>query len=130
MSPNNFINKIRYWDNMTAKWIIRHFYTVFFQIILVIIFVFWFINLFSVIDTTLQVDNTNLMERFLATQSTNSTIIVFLLILNSFWMLFMFNSLLRLRTLLKDINYNIIRRKTQRNYQRHKPRKPPKPDRA
>jgi hypothetical protein len=116
MAYNKFLNKVRYWDNMVANWITRHFYTLFFQIILVIIFLVWFVNLFSVIDLSVQIPKANTTERILMSQSINSTILVFLLILNSFWILFIFNGIIRLRTLLRDINYNINRMRTEKNF--------------
>ena len=101
------MDKIRYWDNLTAKWIMRHFYFMFFQAVLLIIFLFWFVNMFKVIDAPFQANPSNILERLLVTQSVNTTIIVLLLLLNSFWILYIFNGIQRLRVLLKDISYNI-----------------------
>lgn len=109
MAFNDFMAKIRYWDNLTAKWLMRHFYFMFFQIVLLIIFLFWFVNMFNVIDTNYQVSKSSVLERALMTQSINTTIIVLLLLLNSFWMLYIFNGIQRIMNLLKDINYNINR---------------------
>ena len=110
MPFKDFMNKVRHWDNLTAKWLIRHFYFTFFQIVLVVVFVFWFANLFNIIDTSVAVSKTNIQERMLMAFSINTTIIVFLLLLNSFWLLFMFNTMQRLTTILKDIGYNLTRR--------------------
>ena len=44
MSFNDFMNKVRQWDNRTAQWIIRHFYILFFEMILVAIFIGVFVN--------------------------------------------------------------------------------------
>ena len=109
MAFNDFMNKIRYWDNLTAKWLMRHFYFLFFQIVLVVVFLFWFFNLFNVIDTTTQVPKDHLLERIAVAQSINLTIIVLLLLLNSFWMLYIFNVIQRLHHILKDIGYNLSR---------------------
>ena len=117
MSINNIMTKIRYWDNLTAKWLMRHFYFLFFQIVLFIIFLFWFVNMFNVIDASDQVSSSSVLERIAMTQSINTTIIVLLLLLNSFWMLYIFNGIQRLTNLLKDINYNINRARTKsKNY--------------
>ena len=110
MAFKDFMNSVRYWDNLAAKWLMRHFYFTFFQIVLVVVFVFWFINLFNTIDINVSVAPTNLTQKILISQSVNSTIIVFLLLLNSFWLLFMFNTLQRLLSALKDINFNLSRR--------------------
>ena len=107
MGFEEFMSKVKYLDNLVARWLMRHFYVMFFQIVLVAIFVFWFINLFSVIDTSTQVPHDDNLQRMISVQSIHSSIIVFLMLLNSFWLLFMFNSILNLRNILKDISYHI-----------------------
>jgi len=111
MSFNDFMNKVRQWDNKSAKWIMRHFYIIFFEIVLVVIFIAYFVNTLKVIDISIHVTESNIIERLLLVQSTNFSIIVILMLLNSFWMLYIFNSILRLRSILRDINYNLIRRR-------------------
>lgn len=115
MPLNGFMSKVRYWDNLAAKWILRHFYFIFFQIALFIIFFFWFVNMFNVIDSSFQTPKTTLMERLLAAQSINITIIALLILLNSFWVLYIFSSIQRASGFLKDITYHLsrIRRKNQ-----------------
>jgi len=103
------MTKIRYWDNLVAKWLMRHFYFMFFQIVLFIVFLFWFVNMFNVIDVNYQTSRSSVLERAIMTQSVNSTIMVLLLLLNSFWMLYVFNGIQRITNLLKDINYNVHR---------------------
>lgn len=110
---NGFINKIRYWDNLAAKWMMRHFYIMFFQIILVTIIFFWFVNTISTIDLSQQSQHGTLAEKILVNMSSNMTILVFLVILNSFWLLFMFNGLIRLRSTIRDIHYSLSRMKTK-----------------
>ena len=109
MSYQDFMNKVRHWDNLLAKWILRHFYFMFFQIVLVAIFLCWFINLFNVIDTASQANRSNLIERMLSAQSVNTTIVVFLLLLNSFWMLYIFNGVQRMMSSLRDMSYHLSR---------------------
>jgi len=109
MTFNDFMAKIRYWDNLTAKWLMRHFYFMFFQIVLFVIFLFWFVNMFHVIDVNYQIPKSSILERAIMTQSINMTIIVLLLLLNSFWLLYIFNGIQRLTNILKDISYNINR---------------------
>ena len=106
MAYSDFMKKVRYWDNLTARWILRHFYLMFFQIVLVIIFVGWFINTLQVIDISFETGKYDVLERLLLTQSINTSIIVLLAILNSFWLLYLFNGIQRLRSILKDISYN------------------------
>ncbi|MCK5178735.1 MAG: hypothetical protein KAR32_04330, partial [Candidatus Omnitrophica bacterium] len=80
MAYKDFMSKIRYWDNLTVKWLMRHFYFMFFQIVLFVIFLFWFVNMFNVIDTNYQISRTSVLERAVMTQSINATIIVLLLL--------------------------------------------------
>ena len=108
----DLMTKIRYWDTVMVKWLMRHFYMTFFQIVLVVVFVFWFINTISVIDIGSQTP-VNLAERALVNQSVNMNLIVFLMLLNSFWLLFMFSTIQNLRSLLKDIIYNTSRLRTR-----------------
>ena len=115
MAFKDFMVKIRYWDNLTAKWLMRHFYFMFFQIVLFIIFLFWFVNMFNVIDINTQASKSSILERAAITQSVNTTIMVLLLLLNSFWMLYVFKGIQNIMNLLKDINYNIHRLLTKKN---------------
>jgi len=109
MAFKDFMAKIRYWDNMTAKWLMRHFYFMFFQIVLFVIFLFWFVNMFHVIDVSYQASENSVIERAAVTETINTTIIVLLLLLNSFWMLYILNGIQRLGNILKDVSYNINR---------------------
>ena len=112
MGYNDFMNKIRQWDNRTSQWIIRHFYILFFEIILVAIFLAVFVNALKIIDVSVDIQKTNIIERLLMTQTVNTLLIVILLLFNSFWMLYIFSSLLRLRSLLKNIDFNLGKRRT------------------
>lgn len=103
------MNKIRHWDNLTAKWLMRHFYFMFFQIVLVVIFFFWFINTLKIIDLGADLKIATGVERLLHAQVVNTHILLFLLLLNSFWLLFIFSSIQRLGTLLKDISFHLSR---------------------
>ena len=111
MGLNDFMAKVRYWDNRSAKWMMRHFYILFFEIFLVSIFVWCFINNLHLIDVGNAISPNNLLERLLLTQTINSTIIIVLLMLNSFWMLFIFSNILRFRSLLKEISFHVSKRK-------------------
>jgi hypothetical protein len=110
MSFEDFMSKVRQLDNRCARWMMRHFYILFFEFVLVIIFFIFFYNTFRVIDLSTQTSPDNIFEQLLAQQATNTLIITMLLILNSFWMLFMFNGMNRIRILLREITYNISRR--------------------
>ena len=117
MGFNDFMNRIRHWDNRSAQWIVRHFYILFFEIILVIIFISTFINTIKIIDVSIDIQKSTILERLLMAQTVNTLLVVILLLFNSFWILYIFSSLLRLRSLLKNIDFNLSRR---RNDQRNK----------
>ena len=114
MGFNDFMNKIRHWDNRSAQWMMKHFYMLFFEIILVGVFVFFFMNTLKVIDASDHVSKQNTTDTLLLAQTTNTSLIVILLLFNSFWMLYIFNSILRLRGVLKNIEYNLSRRRNDR----------------
>jgi len=111
MSFDDFMAKIRYWDNRCARWMMRHFYIIFFEFVLVAIFFIFFFNTFRALDIFASVPSDDVIGNLLIQQNTHTLIIIVLLLLNSFWMLFMFNGLNRLRILLKDINFTLMRRK-------------------
>lgn len=106
MSFQDFMNRIRYWDQRAARWLMRHFYFTFFQIILLIIFTFWFYNTFHVIEVAFRADQKDTVENLLTTQSINMTIIVLLLLVNSFWSLYMFNLMQRINSNIKDLTFS------------------------
>jgi len=106
MAFSDFMAKVRYLDSRSAKWMMRHFYILFFEFFLVAIFFFFFANTLHVINLGTDIDPNSILERLLLTQSVNGLIIVILLLLNSFWMLYMFNSIIRYRSILKEISFN------------------------
>jgi hypothetical protein len=115
MSFEDLMSKIRHWDSHFARWMMRHFYILFFEFVLVVIF-FWFLfTLIRAANTAGQVAANDITQQLLLTQSTTTLIIALLLLLNSFWMLYIFNHMDRLRVLLKDISFNLTRRKPNNN---------------
>ena len=114
MPFNDMMNKVRQWDNRAAQWMIRHFYILFFEIILVVIFIGVFVNALKVIDVAIDIHKNDLIERLLLVQSVNTLLIAVLLLFNSFWLLYIFGGLLRIRNLLKNIDFSLSRRNDQR----------------
>ncbi len=114
MPFNDMMNKVRQWDNRAAQWMIRHFYILFFEIILVVIFIGVFVNALKVIDVAIDIHKNDLIERLLLVQSVNTLLIAVLLLFNSFWLLYIFCGLLRIRNLLKNIDFSLSRRNDQR----------------
>ena len=111
------MNKVRQWDNRAAQWMGRHFYIILFEIILGIIFIFAFINAFKILDTSFDVHKDNVADRLLLTQSINSTLIVMLLLLISLGVLNIINSNSRLRGVLKNIEFNLSKRRSDQKSQ-------------
>ncbi len=118
MGFNDFTNTLRQWDNRSSQWFIRHFYLLFFEIMLVAIFVAVFVNTLKIIDINTDLHHltspASPIERLMFTQTINTLLIVILLLFNSFWMLYIFSSLLRLRSLLKNIDFNLSKRRNDR----------------
>ena len=118
MGFNDFTNKLRQWDNRSSQWFIRHFYMLFFEIMLVAIFVAVFVNTLKIIDINTDLHHlsgpASPIERLMFTQTINTLMIVILLLFNSFWMLYIFSSLLRLRSLLKNIDFNLSKRRNDK----------------
>ena len=111
MSYQDFMNKVRYWDNMAAKWMLRHFYILFFEFFLVALFLIFFFNTVQFIDYSFDIGKDNTVERLLLTQTVYNVVIVLLLLLNSFWMLYIFNCIMRIQSTLKDLNFNLSKRR-------------------
>ncbi len=111
MGFNDMMNRVRQWDNRSAQWMMKHFYMLFFEIILVGVFVFFFMNTFKVVDASGNISRYDVAGNLLLAQTINTSLIVILLLFNSFWMLYIFNSILRLRGVLKNIDYNLSRRR-------------------
>lgn len=114
MGFNDIMLKLRQWDNRSAQWFTRHFYLLFFEFLLVFVFVLFFINTIDVINVGWDIKKNSVLEQLLLAQSFNTLIIVFLMLLNSFWMLYIFNSLIRLRAILKNVDYNLSKRRYDR----------------
>ena len=105
------MNKVRQWDNRTAQWVVRHFYILFFEVILVAVFIGVFINAIKIIDIATDIHKNDIIERLLMSQSVNTLLITILLLFNSFWLLYIFSGLLRIRSLLKNIDFSLSRRR-------------------
>jgi len=117
MSYNDLMYKVRQWDNRAAQWMGRHFYIILFEVILAIIFLLAFINALKLLDTGFDVHKANVADRLLLNQSINSTLIVMLLILIALGVLNIINSNLRLRGVLKNIEFNLSKRRSDQKSQ-------------
>lgn len=113
MNFSDFMNKVRYWDNRAARWMMRHFYLLFFEAFLILVFFFFFVQVIHVINLSADTPRDNIVAQLLLTQNILMLFIVLLLLLSSFWVLYLFNSLLRAIAVLRDINYNLIKRKPE-----------------
>lgn len=111
MSFADFMNKVRQWDTQAARWMMRHFYIVIFELVLIIIFCFFLFGTFRTIDISHNAAENSVTEQLMVQQVTGTSMIIILMLLNSFWMLYMFSEVTRLRTILKDISFYQSRRK-------------------
>jgi hypothetical protein len=116
MAYNDFMNKVKQWDNRAAQWMGRHFYIILFEAILGLIFLFAFINALKILNTSFDVQKSSVTDQLLLAQSFNSILIVMLLLLIALGMLNIINSGLRIRSVLKNIEFNLSKRRTD-----HKP---------
>jgi len=112
MASGDLMNKVRQWDNRAAQWMGRHFYIILFEIILAIIFILAFINALKILNTGFDVHKESVPEQLLLIQSFNSTLIVMLLILIALGVLNIINSNARLRNVLKNIEFNLSKRRS------------------
>jgi hypothetical protein len=112
MAYNDLMYKVRQWDNRAAQWMGRHFYIILFEAILALIFILAFINALKLLDTGFDIHKASIADRLLLNQAINSTLIVMLLILISLGVLNIINSNLRLRGTLKNIEFNLSKRRT------------------
>ncbi|MBF0512195.1 MAG: hypothetical protein HQL13_07715 [Candidatus Omnitrophica bacterium] len=114
MAPNNFINKIRSLDNRAAQWMSRHFYVILFEVILGVIFVAVFVIALKIIYLSFSIPKTNITDQLLLFGTINSMLIVVLLILIALGVLNIINNNSRLRNVLKNIEFNLSRRRTDK----------------
>ena len=117
MGYNDLMYKVRQWDNRAAQWMGRHFYIILFEAILAIIFLLAFINALKLLDTGFTIHKASVADRLLLNQSINTTLIVMLLILISLGILNIINSNSRLRGVLKNIEFNVSKRRTDQKSQ-------------
>lgn len=106
------MNKVKQWDNRAAQWMGRHFYIILFEVILVIIFIMAFIIALKIVNTSFDIQKSNITDQLLLAQSYNSTLIVMLLLLISLGVLNIINNNSRNRGVLKNIEFNISKRRT------------------
>lgn len=112
MAQNDFINRVKRWDNHASQWLSRHFYIFLFEIILAIIFLLAFLNTLRTLNASLNIQKNNALHQLAITQSINSTLIVMLLILIALGILNIINNNTRIRNILKNIEFNLSRRRS------------------
>lgn len=110
------MNTVRQWDNRSNQWFVRHFYVLFFEMILIAAFVMFFILSINTMNSAADIERTSITERLLINQNYLGLLIVFLMLLNSFWMLFMFSGMLKIRNVLKNMDFNLSRQKSSRQF--------------
>jgi len=117
MASNDLMNRVRQWDNRAAQWMGRHFHVILFQLILLCIFILAFVNILRLINISFNIHRGNVTDQLLLNQSINSTLIVLLLLLISLGVLNIINNNSRLRSVLKNIEYNLSKRRNDQKPQ-------------
>jgi hypothetical protein len=108
---NELGNKLRQWDNRSNQWFSKNFSILFFELVLAVIFFFFINNMMDIFAISSQVHKENIMEQILLSQAGFMMLIVLLLIFNSFLMLYLFSNMLRMRGILKNLDYTMSRRR-------------------
>ena len=111
LSFNELANRLRQWDNRSNQWFSKNFSILFFEIILAAIFFFFINTMMDIFAISARVNRSNVMEQILLSQSGFMMIIILLLIFNSFLMLYLFSNMLRMRGILKNMDYTLSRRR-------------------
>ena len=112
MLSNDLLNKLRQWDNRAAQWMGRHFYIILFQLILLGIFLLAFNNALKILNISFDIHKDNITDQLLLTQSINSTLVVVVLLLIALAVLNIINTNSRLRSILKNIEFNLSKRRS------------------
>jgi hypothetical protein len=115
MSFNELTNRLRQWDNRSNQWFSKNFSILFFELVLAGVFFFFINNMMDVFTISAQVNRSNVMEQIMLSQAGFMMLIVLLLIFNSFLMLYLFSNMLRMRGILKNIDYSLSRRRDNRD---------------
>jgi hypothetical protein len=109
------MTRLRQWDNRSSQWFSRSFSIALFQMLLGMVF-FFFVNIMlDVFSLGTEVKKATTVEQLLFSQSELMLLVVVLLIFNSFLMLYLFSNLLRIRGVLKNIDYSLGRRSDKRD---------------
>jgi len=111
LSFNEFATKLRQWDNRSNQWFSKNFSILLFELVLAVIFFFFINTMMDVFTLSSQVDHANIIEQILLSQAGFMMLIVLLLIFNSFLMLYLFNNMLKIRGVLKNLDYTLSRRR-------------------
>jgi H+/Cl- antiporter ClcA len=115
LSFNELANKLRQWDNRSNQWFSKNFSILLFEIVLAIVFFFFINTMMDVFTISAQVSRSNILEQIMLSQTGFLMLIVLLLIFNSFLMLYLFSNMLRMRGILKNMDYSLSRRRDNRD---------------
>ena len=105
---------MRQWDKRSNQWFSKNFSVLLFEIVLAAIFVFFIDYMMNIITISDQVKKESVVEQILVSQAGLMLLVVLLLLFNSFLMLYLFNNILRISGLLKNLDYNLGRRQAPR----------------
>ena len=115
LSFNELTQKLRQWDNRSNQWFSKNFSILFFELVLAVIFFFFINTMMDIFAISSQVNKSSIIEQILLSQAGFMMLIVLLLIFNSFLMLYLFSNMLRMRGILKNLDYSMSRRREPRD---------------
>lgn len=104
-------SKLRQWDHRSSQWFTKNFSVLLFEVLLAFIcflLLNMMIDLFAIEG---RVNKDNLTEQILLSQARLTQLIVMILIFNSFLMIYLFNNMIKIRGVLKNMDYNTSRRR-------------------
>lgn len=102
----SFLEKYRQWDREVSKFLTRHFYFSFFQIVIGVVFAYWLISFINLLNILAKNKFETASELLLINQTLNISFMLFLLLLNSFWILYILNNSNRMANSMKNVSYN------------------------
>ncbi|MDE2221879.1 MAG: hypothetical protein KGK03_02290 [Candidatus Omnitrophica bacterium] len=111
MGQNELLSKIRQWDNRAGQWMGRHFYIIFFQVILIIIFILGFGIGLKTIYSSFDVPKNDVIAQLLLIQSYAMILTVMLLILIALGVLNLISHNSRIRSAIRNIEFNLSKRR-------------------
>ena len=113
MNNQDFAKAFRQWELKSNQWFVRHSFILFFPILLACFVVFFIITI-NLINVSSDMHQNSSTEKLLLAQNISTLFLAFLILLNSFWTIYMLASIFRIRSILKNVDFNLSRRQNDR----------------